>query len=71
MRLELMADTKDEGLLVFKDYYIGDDLYEGWSQLEKWIRMICSTGSISRALGYGGNMTSLDQAVLPGISCLG
>ncbi|NLL42672.1 MAG: DNA integrity scanning protein DisA [Firmicutes bacterium] len=61
---ELMADTKDEGLLVFKDYYMGDDFNEGWDQLEEMDSDdLLNLGLISRALGYGGSMTSLDQAV--------
>lgn len=63
---ELMADTKDEGLLVFKDYYAGENLNESWSQLEEMDSDdLLNLGLISKTLGFGGSMTNLDQAVAP------
>lgn len=63
---ELMADTKDEGLLVFKDYHTGGNVLEAWSQLEEMVSDdLLSLGSITKTLGFGGSMTSLEQAVAP------
>lgn len=63
---ELMADIKDEGLLVFKDYFMNDNLGEVWIQLEEWDSDdLLNLGLISKALGYGGSITSLEQAVAP------
>lgn len=63
---ELMADTKDEGLLVFRDYWAGGNLSDGWNQLEEMDSDdILNLGLIAKTLGYGGSMTSLDQAVAP------
>ncbi len=63
---ELMADTKDEGLLVFRDYWAGGNLNDGWNQLEEMDSDdILNLGLIAKTLGYGGSMTSLDQAVAP------
>ncbi|NLL48876.1 MAG: DNA integrity scanning protein DisA [Firmicutes bacterium] len=63
---ELMADTKDEGLLVFKDYYAGSNLSEAWAQLEELDSDdLLSLASISKALGFGGSLASLEQALAP------
>ena len=63
---ELMADTKDEGLLVFKDYYAGSNLSEAWAQLEELDSDdLLSLASISKALGFGGILASLEQALAP------
>lgn len=63
---ELMADIKDEGLLAFKDYFMNDNLGEVWIQLEEWDSDdLLNLGLISKALGYGGSITSLEQAVAP------
>ena len=63
---ELMAEIKDEGLLVFKDYFVGSNLGEVWNQLEEWDSDdLLNLGSISKALGFGSSMTSLEQAVAP------
>jgi diadenylate cyclase len=63
---ELMVDTKDEGLLVFKDYHTGSTPSEAWGQLEALDSDdLLNLGSISKTLGFGGSMTSLDQAMAP------
>lgn len=65
---ELMADIKDEGLLVFKDYYTEKDspLAEGWALLEEWdSEDLLNLNLISKALGYGSGLASLEQAVAP------
>lgn len=63
---ELMADTKDEGLLVFKDYHTGGNLQEGWNQLEEMASDdLLNLGAITKTLGFGGSVTGLDQAVAP------
>lgn len=63
---ELMADIKDEGLLVFKDYFSGDNLGEVWIQLEEWDSDdLLNIGLISKALGFGGSIASLEQTVAP------
>lgn len=59
---ELMADTKDEGLLVFKDYYTGSNLNESWKQLEEMDSDdLPNLSAISKVLGFGGSMANLDQ----------
>lgn len=61
-----MADTKDEGLLVFKDYHTGSNLQEGWNQLEEMASDdLLNLGAITKTLGFGGSVTGLDQAVAP------
>lgn len=62
---ELMADIKDEGLLVFRDYYShGTNVGEIWAQVEEWDSDdLLNLNLISKALGYGGSITSLEQAV--------
>ncbi len=63
---ELMADTKDEGLLVFKDHHTAGNLQDGWNQLEDMASDdLLNLGAIAKTLGYGGSMTGLDQAVAP------
>jgi len=59
---ELMADIKDQGLLVFKDYYVGENLTEAWSQMEEWDSDdFLNVGMLSKALGYGSSVSSLEQ----------
>ena len=59
---ELMADIKDQGLLVFKDYYVGEDPAEAWSQMEEWdSEDFLNVGMLSKALGYGSSVSSLEQ----------
>jgi diadenylate cyclase len=59
---ELMADIKDQGLLVFKDYYVGEDPVEAWSQMEEWdSEDFLNVGMLSKALGYGSSVSSLEQ----------
>ncbi len=65
---ELMADIKDEGLLVFKDYYTDENvaLDEAWKQLVEWdSEDLLNLNLISKALGYGSSMTSLEQPATP------
>lgn len=64
---ELMADIKEEGLLVFRDYYShGTNVGEIWDQFEEWDSDdLLNLNLISKALGYGGGITSLEQAVAP------
>lgn len=64
---ELMADIKDEGLLVFKDYYVnGSSASEVWTQLEEVDSDdLLNLNLLSKALGYGSNISILEQAVIP------
>ncbi|NMB00443.1 MAG: DNA integrity scanning protein DisA [Firmicutes bacterium] len=63
---ELMADIKDEGLLVFKDYFMGENLGEVWIQLEELDSDdLLNLGLLSKALGFGSGISSLEQAVAP------
>lgn len=63
---ELMADIKDEGLLVFKDYFMGDNVLEAWNQLEEWESDdLLNLGLLAKSLGYGASLSSLEQAVAP------
>ncbi|HAI53081.1 MAG TPA: DNA integrity scanning protein DisA, partial [Firmicutes bacterium] len=58
---ELLADIKDQGLLVFKDYYVGENLAEAWSQMEEWDSDdFLNVGMLSKALGYS-SISSLEQ----------
>ncbi|HHU62144.1 MAG TPA: DNA integrity scanning protein DisA [Natronincola sp.] len=64
---ELMADIKDEGFLVFKDYLVhGLNAEEHWRQIEEWDSDdLLNLNFISKLLGYGSSITSLEQAVTP------
>ncbi len=65
---ELMADIKDEGLLVFKDYFTdeNEELEEAWKQLVEWdSEDLLNLNLICKVLGYGSSMTSLDQPATP------
>lgn len=64
---ELMADIEDEGFLVLKDYLIQDqDAEEQWNQIEEWDSDdLLNLNLISKLLGYGSSITSLEQSVTP------
>jgi diadenylate cyclase len=64
---ELMADIKDEGLLVFKDYFVpGTGATDAWSQLgELDSDDLLNHNLISKALGYGSSISTLEQSVTP------
>ena len=65
---ELMSDIKDEGLMVFKDYYAGEveELEETWTQIVEWDSDdLLNPNMICKALGHGAGMTSLEQPVTP------
>ena len=63
---ELMADIKDEGLLVFKDYFVGEDALEAWNQMEDWDSDdFLNLGMVSKALGYGSSVSNLEQPTAP------
>lgn len=65
---ELMADIKDEGYLVFKDYFCHEenDLNKAWAQLEEWDSDdLLNLNLIAKSLGYSGSISSLEQAVAP------
>src|SRR5690554_5946291 len=63
---ELMVEIKDEGLLVFKDYFTADDLEDIWNQMGEWDSDdLLNLGLISKALGFGSSMGGLEQAVAP------
>lgn len=64
---ELMADIKDEGLLVFRDYYVpGQGATEAWNQLSELDSDdLLNHSLISKALGYGGSISTLEQSATP------
>lgn len=65
---ELMADIKDEGYLVFKDYFCHEenDLNKALAQLEEWDSDdLLNLNLIAKSLGYSGSISSLEQAVAP------
>jgi len=59
---ELVADVKDQGLLVFKDYYVGDNLTDAWNQMQEWdADDFLNVGMLSKTLGYSSSVGSLEQ----------
>lgn len=65
---ELMADIKDEGLLVFKDYFERPDFNPGeaWTEIEEWdSEDLLNLNLMSKALGYGVSLNTSDYAVAP------
>ncbi len=65
---ELMSDIKDEGLLVFKDYFnqAEESPGEEWEKIEEWdSEDLLNLNLMAKALGYGGGVTALEQAVAP------
>ena len=59
---ELVADVKDQGLLVFKDYHVGDNLTDAWNQMQEWMPTTSSTWvCCSKTLGYSSSVGSLEQ----------
>jgi len=59
---ELVADVKDQGLLVFKDYYVGDNLTDAWNQMQEWdADDFLNVGMLSKTLGSSSSVGSLEQ----------
>ena len=58
---ELMADIKDQGLLVFKDYYVGEDLARLGARWKSGIRMISQCGHALQSSGLRSSISSLEQ----------
>ncbi len=66
---ELMVDIEDEGLLVIRDY-LGtggeEDPEEVWDELATWTSEdLLDLTMVSRALGHGSSMNTLDLSVTP------
>lgn len=65
---ELMADIKDEGLLVFKDYFQlgGVNPLDVWAEIEEWdSEDLLDLSLMTKALGYSASISSLEQSVTP------
>ena len=65
---ELMADIKDEGLLVFKDYFElgGVNPQDVWAEIEEWdSEDLLNLSLMTKALGYSASISSLEQSVTP------
>ncbi len=68
---ELIANVKDEGLLIIKDYKAEnedglDDLVDCFDKFSSCASdELLSLSTISKYLGYGGNMNALDLSISP------
>lgn len=65
---ELMANVKNEGLLVVEDYMLLPEKTskEIWEQISLWSsEELLDVGAIAKALGYSGSMNYLEQIVYP------
>ncbi|NLJ81228.1 MAG: DNA integrity scanning protein DisA [Firmicutes bacterium] len=65
---ELMADIKDEGLLVFKDYFDNAEANPGdvWAEIETWdSEDLLNLNLMSKALGYAVSLNTSDHTVAP------